>query len=75
MTAEEVYRKYVRSLPATDRLVLVALIAQDLSSEQTEEESPRRSLSNLRGLGAEIWKDVDAQDYVNDLRDDWHNYP
>ena len=29
------------------------------------------SLMYLRGLGKEIWKGVDAQDYVKKLRDEW----
>jgi hypothetical protein len=26
---------------------------------------------DLRGLGKEIWRGVDAQTYVNELRDEW----
>ncbi|MEN9935409.1 MAG: hypothetical protein RLZZ387_1988 [Chloroflexota bacterium] len=25
----------------------------------------------LHGLGAEIWRGIDAQAYVNELRDEW----
>ncbi len=32
---------------------------------------PKRQLSELRGLGKEIWAGVDAQAYVNELRDEW----
>ena len=28
-------------------------------------------LTNLRGLGKEIWQGEDAQEYVNRLRDEW----
>lgn len=28
-------------------------------------------LSELRGLGKELWQGVDAQEYVNQLRDEW----
>jgi hypothetical protein len=27
------------------------------------------------GLGRDLWQDEDAQDYVNRLRDEWHNEP
>ena len=30
------------------------------------------SLMALEGLGAEIWADQDAQDYVSALRDEWN---
>ena len=36
-----------------------------------EEKKPTRSLFELRGLGKEIWEGVDAQEYVNELRDEW----
>jgi hypothetical protein len=36
---------------------------------------PQRRLSELRGLGKEIWAGIDAQDYVNQLRDEWDQRP
>ena len=35
----------------------------------------KRSILELRGLGKEIWQDIDAQDYVNELRDEWDHRP
>jgi hypothetical protein len=34
---------------------------------------PRKSrhLSELRGLGHEIWQGIDAQQYVDELRNEW----
>jgi plasmid stability protein len=36
---------------------------------------PRRSLLELEGLGAEVWREVlgdrDAADYINEERDSW----
>jgi hypothetical protein len=29
------------------------------------------SILDLAGLGKKIWQDVDAQEYVNELRDEW----
>jgi hypothetical protein len=31
----------------------------------------QRRLSELRGLGKEIWEGVDAQEYVHQLRSEW----
>lgn len=31
----------------------------------------RRSILDLAGLGKEIWEGIDAQQYVNELRDEW----
>lgn len=33
--------------------------------------SVKRSLTELRGLGKEIWVGMDAQAYVNEIRDEW----
>jgi hypothetical protein len=38
-----------------------------LQVEQTQE----RSILELEGLGAEIWQDVDAQEYINQERASW----
>lgn len=38
-------------------------------------EPPRRSLLELEGLGAEVWREVlgdqDAAEYINEERDSW----
>ncbi len=33
------------------------------------------SLLDLEGVGAELWKGVDAQEYVNLIRDEWESRP
>ncbi len=37
----------------------------------TSKPGPKLQLTELRGLGKEIWTGVDAQAYVNELRDEW----
>jgi hypothetical protein len=32
---------------------------------------PRRSIMELQGLGKEIWRDIDAQEYIDQERDTW----
>jgi hypothetical protein len=32
---------------------------------------PEHTFSELEGLGAEVWKGIDAQEYVNQERDAW----
>lgn len=36
-----------------------------------EEPRRKRQLTELRGLGKEIWAGIDAQEYVNEMRDEW----
>jgi hypothetical protein len=35
----------------------------------------KRRLSELRGLGKEIWQAIDAQEYVNRLCSEWDHQP
>jgi hypothetical protein len=51
-------------LPEGDRMKLV----QALSAGVTDS---RRSITELRGLGKEIWHQQDAQEYVDQERDSW----
>lgn len=75
-TAEEVYEQHVKALPLAERLKLLALTAQDLAGASvTTEQQPERRIMDLHGLGREIWKDVDPQAYVNELRSEWDREP
>jgi len=46
--------------------VLIARTAKDTPSE------PKHSIMELRGLGAEIWDGIDAQEYVIRERASWN---
>ena len=68
-SAAEVYREHVRALPATERLELISLIASELAAERdAAPDRPKHRLTELEGLGKEIWEGIDAQEYVNKLR-------
>lgn len=68
LAVKELYEQEIRTLPAADRLQLLALIAQELATVQVE---ATRRITELRGLGKEMWRDIDAQQYVDALRDEW----
>jgi hypothetical protein len=78
-SAQEIYERYVILLPVQEQLRLLAMLAQRLAAEPCEPANPaglpaglpRRSITELHGLGKEIWEGVDAQDYVDQLRDEW----
>lgn len=38
---------------------------------RTKVKTKKHSILELKGLGKEIWKSVDAQEYVNRERDSW----
>lgn len=59
--------------------VAVELLGLDKSLSGTESSSVyiarqklrTNSLLELKGLGKRLWKEMDAQDYIDDLRDEW----
>jgi hypothetical protein len=66
---DQIYEQQIKPLPRAARLQLLARIAQDLAV--SDEPRHDRSIMELHGLGAEIWQGIDAQQYVNELRDEW----
>jgi hypothetical protein len=71
---EELYSRHIRPLSVEDRLSLLAAMAHDLKSS-LRSDTPGRSLLELEGLGAEIWREVDPQAYVEELRAEWDHRP
>jgi hypothetical protein len=73
---EKIYQRHIRPLSVAERLQLLELTVHDLVDQPIEQASnPKRNIMELHGLGKEIWKDIDAQDYVDDLRSEWDNKP
>jgi hypothetical protein len=66
---DQIYEQQIKPLLRAARLQLLARIAQDLAL--SDEPRRDRSIMELHGLGAEIWQGIDAQQYVNELRDEW----
>ncbi|MGO8674112.1 MAG: hypothetical protein ACLQVD_22465 [Capsulimonadaceae bacterium] len=50
---------------------LIAITALDLAGGTPFERVATHDVMELHGLGAEIWNGIDAQDYVNALREEW----
>ncbi len=64
----------IRALPLEERRKLIKLMVDTLVAD-TAESQEKHSILELAGLGAEIWAGVDAQQYVNQLRDEWNHRP
>jgi len=58
-----------KTLSAEERKELVSQIIATLQPSQ------KRSLTELRGLGKEIWQGVNPQDYLDQLRQEWDSRP
>jgi hypothetical protein len=75
ISVEDIYEHHIRALSASERLRLIELIASKLVAEATRAGQRQRSLLELEGLGAEIWQGIDAQHYVDELRQEWDQRP
>jgi hypothetical protein len=70
MTLEAIAEE-IRSLPVEDRKQLVMLILDTLTDQPP---AKTHSMHEFRGVGAHL-RDMDAQEYVNQLRSEWDDRP
>ncbi|HEX8683488.1 MAG TPA: hypothetical protein VF707_14300 [Ardenticatenaceae bacterium] len=63
--------------PLPERAAILEIIVESIEVEQPQEEPPyqERSILELEGLGAELWEGIDAQKYVDELREEWRERP
>jgi len=59
-------------LPVNEQLELIAKLSAQLAGKKTT-QAQRKTWMEMAGLGAEIWRDVDAQEYVRRERASWEN--
>jgi hypothetical protein len=73
----DVYDRHIRSLSADERLRLAALILEDLAErgEGGERGEPQYSVLDFYGAAAHNPIGMDAQEYVNQMRDEWDHRP
>ncbi len=58
-----------RTLSVEERRELVKRLVDTLGEDGATEE--KHSLLELAGLGKEIWEGIDAQEYIDQLRNEW----
>jgi len=67
------YSDYVRGikfLNIDEQLTLLEIISAKLK-KSIGKGRKKNSIMDLEGLGANIWKGIDAQDYVHQERESW----
>lgn len=68
------YDDYVKGIPnlnPEEQLSLVEIISAGLK-RILKRKGPRHSIMELEGLGVDIWKGIDAREYVQKERESWH---
>jgi hypothetical protein len=73
MTMAEILQQ-AKTLSGQERKELVKLLVDSLDVPAAVPYQQRR-LSELRGLGKGVWESLDAQEYVNQLRNEWDERP
>ncbi len=58
----------IQQLDAKERLIIM----RELGRSPNENGTDERSILSLRGLGKEVWADVDANEYIEQERDSWN---
>jgi len=64
------YVSGIERLKPEEQLRLIEIVSARLKKTLKERESKHR-VTELEGLGADIWKTVDAQRYVSEERKSW----
>jgi hypothetical protein len=64
------YARGIQSLKPEEQLSLVEIISARLKKTLGKKRI-KHSILELEGLGAEIWKGIDAQEYVRKERESW----
>ncbi len=59
----------ISELSTPEKLFLISKILPELSREP--DRGSGLDIYDIKGLGKKIWKDMDAQEYVNGERDSW----
>jgi hypothetical protein len=75
MTLETLLVK-IDALPDHERSRLIELLnSRRAANTGKTGEQGRHSITELRGLGKAVWRDIDPQQYVNALRREWEQRP
>jgi hypothetical protein len=75
MTLAEIVEQ-AKGLSQQEQKELIKLLVDALAVTESSEGELQREhrFSDLRGLGAEVWQGMDAQEYVDELRNNWDDH-
>jgi len=65
---EAIY-KDISGLTGNEKKILLAKLISEIKIQSNVTET--NSILDLKGVGKEIWHDIDAQDYVDSYRSSW----
>ena len=67
MSTETIYQE-ISKLTNSDKIIILKKLITEISSNL---EASDISFFDIQGVGKELWKGIDAQEYVNNERESW----
>jgi len=64
------YVKGIKELNPEEQLNLIEIISAQLKKNISRKKT-KHSIMELEGLGAKLWKGIDAQEYIRKERESW----
>ncbi len=61
--------KEILNLPVNEKVILFSRLMNEISIYIARKQT--LNFYDIKGIGKDIWKDIDAQEYVNKERDSW----
>jgi hypothetical protein len=74
-SVEEIYEQRIKALPPELQIYLLKLIAAGLTATLVAGNEKKHSVLEFAGAGAHNPIGMDAQEYVNTLREEWEHRP
>jgi hypothetical protein len=74
-SVEEIYEQRIKALPQEQQIYLLKLIADGLAATIMAAGEKKHSVLEFAGAGAHNPIGMDAQEYVNKLREEWEHRP
>lgn len=70
-----IYEQRIKTLPPDQQIYLLKLIADGLAATLVAKNEKKHSVLEFAGAGAHNPIGIDAQEYVNKLREEWEHRP
>ncbi|MBW1941101.1 MAG: hypothetical protein JRG68_04360 [Deltaproteobacteria bacterium] len=61
----------IKSLNINEQLDLIDALSRSIKARVDQKRIKKHSIMELEGLGAEIWKGIDAREYISKERESW----
>ncbi|MCK4358866.1 MAG: hypothetical protein KAW92_09010 [Candidatus Cloacimonetes bacterium] len=61
----------ITKLAFSEKLELLDNLVKQIKKQELNKKDSKYTLLQLKGLGKELWQEVDVENYINTERDQW----